>query len=496
MKKPYFIKIIMLLALFSLFLNCQSSSSSILKISKNKFKMEHAEISRTGNIYVPESYDGSKPFSLVIGLHGRGGNADGFQSFGFDPIAENLEYIMVYPNGYEGMWDLMPGTPTLIDDLGFFKLLIQELQIKYNINPDRIYVTGHSMGGYMSYRLAMDMSDTFTAVAPSAGLALRVMSKEKPNPVSVLHLHTADDRTVSINGDPNGTSFSALESIDLWRSINQNSNEGKDLITRENAVSKIWDGSSNDKVTAIVVFRSGGHVWQPLSTQIISEFFYNHPSRGNSIRIDDSKLKDLYSINTAVEIQTQVQDPSSIANIKVFANNKEIGNFNSSPYSLTWIPTAKGNIHLSLKAELKNGEKIHSTNVPSIWVTKPDINTNGTVSSSANELDSLLPEYTIDGKMYTRWSTPYSDNHWLMLDLNEIKEISGLTIIWETAYAKKYNIEVSLDNKTWETVYSTKSGEDGEAEITFKSRNAQYIRINAIERGTEWGFSIWEVLVH
>ena len=80
---------------------------------------------RGGVMYLPFLYDGVRPYSLVFVLHGASGTGETIQKTGqFDKLAEDLDYIMVYPNGISRRWE----SP---DDLAFFDLMITEFQKKY-----------------------------------------------------------------------------------------------------------------------------------------------------------------------------------------------------------------------------------------------------------------------------------------------------------------------------------------------------------------------------
>ncbi len=100
-----------------------------------------------------------------------------------------------------------------------------------------------------------------------------------------------------------------------------------------------------------------------------------------------------------------------------------------------------------------------------------------------------------DGNMATRWASNWSDPQWIEVDFGSAKDISQVTIEWEVAYGKSYNIQVSNDDKNWTDVYSTATGDGGQDVITFNPVTARYLRMYATERGTQWGYSIWEMNV-
>jgi predicted GH43/DUF377 family glycosyl hydrolase len=104
--------------------------------------------------------------------------------------------------------------------------------------------------------------------------------------------------------------------------------------------------------------------------------------------------------------------------------------------------------------------------------------------------------HAIDGDMETRWGSDYSDNQWLKITLDTIHSVGKVIIYWEAASAKTYKILASVDNVSWDTLYSESSG-DGETDIiVFEPTPAKYIQLNAIEGNTQWGFSIWEFEIY
>ena len=117
------------------------------------------------------------------------------------------------------------------------------------------------------------------------------------------------------------------------------------------------------------------------------------------------------------------------------------------------------------------------------------------VTASSEEKTEAQAINMIDGDINTRWSSIFDDKQWVMIDIGEIRDIKGIEIYWEAAYTKKYKVLVSVDEKKWQSVYNTTSGSGGMTDIEFPSQKARYIKLNLIERGTEWGNSIYEVIL-
>jgi F5/8 type C domain/Pectate lyase superfamily protein len=111
-----------------------------------------------------------------------------------------------------------------------------------------------------------------------------------------------------------------------------------------------------------------------------------------------------------------------------------------------------------------------------------------TASSSA---DGLAASNAVDGNPGTRWSSDSSDNQWIYVDLGSMVNLSGVRLVWENAYGKSYKIQVSPDASTWTDVYSTTTGTGGIYNIVF-SASGRYVRMLGIQRGTAYGYSLWE----
>jgi hypothetical protein len=104
--------------------------------------------------------------------------------------------------------------------------------------------------------------------------------------------------------------------------------------------------------------------------------------------------------------------------------------------------------------------------------------------------------HAIDGNTGTRWSSPAEDPQWIQVDMGASGTLCGLTILWETAYTKEYEIKTSPDGQLWETVYRTDLGDGRTDIVAFKPTVCRFFKIIGYKRGTGWGHSIWEIDAH
>lgn len=101
-----------------------------------------------------------------------------------------------------------------------------------------------------------------------------------------------------------------------------------------------------------------------------------------------------------------------------------------------------------------------------------------------------------DGNSNSRWSSRSNDNEWICIDLGRNEVVNGVGLNWEEAYAKTFKIEVSDDNNHWRDVYQTNEGRVGLQKISFPEVSARYVRMHGIERGSWWGYSLYDFEVY
>ncbi len=127
----------------------------------------------------------------------------------------------------------------------------------------------------------------------------------------------------------------------------------------------------------------------------------------------------------------------------------------------------------------------------SVTVTTPNIALGKPVSASSVEGAATPAAAVNDGSLTTRWASAHTDVEWIRIDLQAVYDLTGARIVWEAAAAKNFKIQVSSDDASWTTVYTTITGDGGTDMFTFAS-TARYIRMYAGDRLTDYGYSIYE----
>lgn len=168
----------------------------------------HDALQRDYILYVPEDYNDSVAVPLVFNFHGLGSNALEQMFYGdFRPIADSVGFLVVHPEGteYNGVTHWNVGgfiVGSTVDDVGFTSALIDSLLVDYSIDQERVYATGMSNGGFMSFLLACQLSDRIAAIASVTGsMTWDTYDNCDPlMPKPVLQMHGTEDDVVPYDG--------------------------------------------------------------------------------------------------------------------------------------------------------------------------------------------------------------------------------------------------------------------------------------------------------
>ena len=179
-------------------------------------------------IYVPQIYSSSISTPLLFAFHGGNGYADDFMNdeADFRSISDTAGFILVYPQALEDPNDgnstnWLHKEPTDHKDIFFVEALIDEIALQYNIDNERVYACGYSLGGMFSYELACQLNHKITDISSVAGAAfLGAFSFcELLHPTAVQTINGTNDGTHPYN-DPNGWYFSVAAIDSFWATSN------------------------------------------------------------------------------------------------------------------------------------------------------------------------------------------------------------------------------------------------------------------------------------
>jgi polyhydroxybutyrate depolymerase len=203
---------------------------------------------RPVSLYVPSGYDGQTNIPLVLLLHGYGSEGAQHEAYlQFQPLAESRRFFYCYPNGTvdfarQRFWTAADAAcdfwNTGVDDADYLRTLIEEIGRRFGVDPKRVFLFGHSNGGWLAYRMACQSADLIAGIGSLAGMPFLDPSRCGPSaPVNILHIHgTADDIVPYVGGALALSSFpanmppypGAVKAIQLWADYNGASNPVSD----------------------------------------------------------------------------------------------------------------------------------------------------------------------------------------------------------------------------------------------------------------------------
>lgn len=165
---------------------------------------------RTFSVYVPTNYSATTPIPLVIALSGYNQSGADFEKYlKMTPHAQATGFLYVVPDGSKDLHGIRfwNGTPECcdfqspkVDDAKYIMNLIAQLKLKYSVDSNRVYIIGHSNGGFLANNLACNYSDQIAAIVNMAGGSYTKQSSCKPStPISVLEIWGTADETYAIN---------------------------------------------------------------------------------------------------------------------------------------------------------------------------------------------------------------------------------------------------------------------------------------------------------
>jgi len=237
-------------------------------------------------LYVPRSYDRSRPTPLVISMHGAAGwPVQQMDLSEWNRLAEKQGFIVVYPSGTKGVgpriWHVGHG-PGLMRDVRFISELIDKLEAAYNIDPAMIYANGFSNGGGMAFALSCALPDRIAAVGMVGAAQTLPWSWCKDHrAVPMIAFHGTADRFALYNGGTSWVSARPFPAVPAW-TANWARRNRCDPNPVESAVATDvtrteYTKCADDADVVLYTIHRGGHQW--FGGQPLPEWFVGPTSR-------------------------------------------------------------------------------------------------------------------------------------------------------------------------------------------------------------------------
>ena len=221
-------------------------------------------------LYVPRSYDRTRPTPLVISMHGAGlWGASQRDISRWNELADAKGFIVVYPSGVGGkgvrVWRAEPGEG-LTKDVKFISALIDTLSAHYNIDSTGIFANGLSNGGGMSFALSCMLSNRIAAVgmvAAAQTLPWPWCTDQRPMPM--IAFHGTADAHVPYNGGSSWISPRPWPNVPQWTANwarrNHCNSQPEDSSIARDVMRRTYTDCADGAPVVFYTIRGGGHTW-------------------------------------------------------------------------------------------------------------------------------------------------------------------------------------------------------------------------------------------
>ena len=256
------------------------SCSNTTRTGMQKCDLKHDSLDRYYFIYRPANLNTDISVPVLFALHGYGSSALSHLTYtNYFSLADANNFIVIYPQGtttdtLSSHWNVGGWTSkSTRKDIEFIDTVIDLIKDKIQIDQTRIYSSGMSNGGYMSYSLACNLNNKIAAIASVTGSMTpdNFDNCTPSNPISVLQIHGLQDLIVPYIGSSGSKSIPDV--IDFWVNHNACNTEPNRLIKYSNLALVNYDtyeNCLNNTNVKLILHPEMGHTWPFTNTHNVS----------------------------------------------------------------------------------------------------------------------------------------------------------------------------------------------------------------------------------
>jgi poly(3-hydroxybutyrate) depolymerase len=298
--------------------------------------------SRSLFVYAPGGIPQNSP--LVISLHGLNQDINYQKNQAkWELVADTAKFVVVYPAGEGNSWDISGNK-----DTDFILAIIESMVTRYGIDRSKVYVSGFSMGGMMSYHVANKIADKVAAIGPVSGyLFANPVSSSRPMPI--MHVHGTTDDVVNYSG------VAAI--LQKWRNWNQcpsnsiRTNPYPSNKPNSRAYLDYW-GPCNNSSVSLITLEGKGH-WHSNdangvnTTNELWNFFRRQSLELSNVpptvSITAPVSNTFFTAPASITITANAADvDGTVTNVQFFNGTTLLATDATAPYSFTWTSVATG----------------------------------------------------------------------------------------------------------------------------------------------------------
>jgi len=319
-------------------------------------------------VHAPSGLTENRP--LVISCHGMDQDIPYQRNQAkWEQIADTANFVVVYPGGGTGFstWDISGDK-----DANFILAIIDEMNKKYAIDKSRVYMSGFSMGGMLTYHLMAKLPDKIAAFAPVSGHLMGGGSYSNVRPLPLIHVHGTSDSVVPYDGSTDYVNGWAKQNGCNPTPITTQYNNGYPNCTKE-----VWTGGKCETEVVRISFKGRDHEHNNSgalhTSQEIWNFVKNYSLEcgkvgSSGINFSSPSASGKYSDGDILPISVKVGGKVEVKNVVVSVDGDVIATLTSEPWSVDWTATqgkhdVKAVATLSDGSEMEVGSKI-SVNAP------------------------------------------------------------------------------------------------------------------------------------